>query len=107
MAEFKLVQHAVFSPTRCVTCGDHVGPFIDLEVELPVYGHLYLCASNDSRPGCVQQMARLDHMVEEHLLVAAQDLISDLYADLDELMMRLRSEKTITLDEAMSYLEAK
>lgn len=104
MSEFKKVQFAELSPTKCVTCGDHIGPFVDLEVELPVYGHLYLCISTEARPGCVRQIARHDGMVsaDEYRTLQLENM--ELNTDVDELVERLRSDKVVSLAEAMDYV---
>lgn len=60
MPEFRKVDHAVASPTTCVGCGTHAGPFIDLGIALPVYGALYLCVETESRVGCAGQIAKLN-----------------------------------------------
>jgi hypothetical protein len=80
MSEFKKVPHAQMSPTTCALCGAHEGPFIDTHWETPVYGHVYICASNSRRAGCIRQMARLDGMVEEkHLgeVIAREQELND------------------------------
>lgn len=105
MSEFKRVEHATFSPTKCVACGDHVGPFIDLEVELPVYGHLYLCTSNSSRSGCVQQIARLDAMVEEGHLREAEQVIESLQEEKEGLKRSLREDKVVSLNDVLALVE--
>lgn len=104
MSEFRRVEHAQFSPTKCVACGDHLGPFIDLEQELPVYGHLYLCAATEARPGCVHQIARLDYMVEASVVQELEQRNAELEADIDLLVDRLKGEKLVTLEEILPLL---
>ena len=41
MSEYKVVQNAQFSPTKCAFCGSHGGPFIDTHTEYHGYGHVY------------------------------------------------------------------
>jgi hypothetical protein len=104
MAEFSYKTHATFSPTRCLVCSDHAGPFIDCHSELYGHGRVYICASTADRPGCVQQMARLDGMVlaaeVEEDVVALRDAI----ASLEEQLELAISEKVVPLDEVLSAL---
>lgn len=67
MSEFKKVENAQFSPTQCFACGTHEGPFIDTHVDM-IEGHVYICARNDIRAGCLEQMARLDGMVRKDVV---------------------------------------
>lgn len=64
MTEFRHVEHATFSPTECVLCGNHEGPFIDTGVARDPIGHFWICASSPRRIGCVRQMGRLDGLFE-------------------------------------------
>ena len=60
MPEFHLIQNIVAplpGPTKCVFCGDFAGPFINTNVEIAGYGHLYICAPNERTPGCTGQIA--------------------------------------------------
>ena len=105
MSEFKKVEHASFTPTKCVSCGTHDGPFIDLQVDLPVYGHLYICTSHSSRPGCLRQMARLDDMVEKSALLQLQVQVGELKEDLNDLIKQFGREKLVRLDDVLDYME--
>lgn len=107
MSEFRRVEHAQFTPTKCVACGGHTGPFIDLEQNLPVYGHLYLCAATESRSGCVHQIARLDNMIEIHEYQALERRIAELEEDIDLLVESLRGEKLVKLNEILPLVGAR
>lgn len=107
MSEFRRVDHAQFSPTQCVACGGHTGPFIDLEQNLPVYGHLYLCASTSARSGCVNQIARLDDMIERAEYRALEARIAELEADIDLLVETLKGEKLVKLNDILPLVSAR
>lgn len=104
MPELRRVVHAEMSPMTCITCGDHQGPFVDLEVDLPIYGHVYLCASNSSRPGCARQIGRMDEMIELESYRELELKIAELNTDIDTLVERLRGEKLVSLAEAMELV---
>lgn len=106
MSEFAKVPSARRSPTVCVFCASHEGPFIDTNVDLPGYGRLNVCCANDNRTGCIRQMARLDgisdpeelmHVTE--LLVAANDRIAELEA--------LLGNKRMAVGEVLTALGVK
>lgn len=95
MSEFKIVQEAAFSPTSCTLCGDHVGPFIDTHLTLPIHGHVYICAGNANSSGCLAQMATLigwhgPEIMDD--LAAQSEQIAELRAELIE----ERKNKTLT-----------
>lgn len=104
MSEFRRVQHAERSPTKCLACGDHLGPFVDLEIDLPVYGWVYLCAGTESRPGCIRQIARLDGMVDRATFREMEEKVAELESDIDLLVDRLRKEKVVSLDEILPLI---
>lgn len=111
MPEFRKVNAATYSPTSCVCCGDHEGPFLDTQVELPGYGWVYICASNENRPGCLQQMARLDYMHSDEYVTELRDEMADLEernnALQDELaeVVRGKSVKVGTLQKALGLVD--
>jgi len=107
MSEFRIVPHAVYSPTRCLTCGDHTGPFVDTHVEWPGWGHVYLCCPHEGRPGCIGQIARLcgwsDPLAVEKLqtdIRNALDHIDSLEAELD----KERSDKYVSVAEVRELI---
>lgn len=59
MPDFAWVQSAIFSPTCCATCMTHRDPggFVDLLVDTPAAGRLYMCAT------CVERAGREVHML--------------------------------------------
>ena len=73
MSEFKRVEHAQFSPTTCLTCGTHEGPFIDCEVDVPVLGHVYICCESEGKSGCLAQMAEKDGMATRETIIDLTD----------------------------------
>lgn len=104
MSEFKLVQHAMFSPTACAACGTHEGPFIDTEIDLPAYGHVYLCASRNDTSGCIRQMARLDGMIESVTVIGTiQNLEDDLRVAREEIE-RERAHKVVPMAEVLTHI---
>lgn len=69
MAEFRMVANAERSPTNCIACGNHVGPFVDFNSTISqvptTVGVMdmdigfYLCVGSPETPGCVVQIARM------------------------------------------------
>ena len=107
MSEFKKVPHAQMSPTTCALCGAHEGPFIDTHWETPVYGHVYICASNRRRAGCIRQMARLDGMVEEMQLgdvIAREAALTD---QLDELRAKFDQSRIVDATQFLNFMDEK
>lgn len=76
MVEFRHVPAATFSPTECVLCGNHEGPFIDTGVERDPIGHFWICASTERRVGCVRQMGRLDGLYEPQSVQEIHDRLA-------------------------------
>lgn len=76
MVEFRFVEHATFSPTECVLCGNHEGPFIDTGVERDPIGHFWICASTERRIGCIRQMGRLDGLYEPQSVQEIHDRLA-------------------------------
>jgi hypothetical protein len=104
MPEFKKVASAVRSPTQCALCHSHEGPFIDTELLLPVYGHVYICMANEHRSGCLRQMARLDGMVDGDRYsekVAEIAMLERALADSEE---RERSSRVVPMEEVLAHL---
>jgi len=85
MPEFRLVQRPEFSPTSCLLCGDHVGPFVDTFFDLEGYGHLYICAANEHRSGCITQMAELTGMAPAREKQDLYDELNSLEGEVAEL----------------------
>lgn len=104
MPEFVKRETAIFSPTSCALCGDHEGPFIDTHVEWPAYGHVWLCAPNDRRSGCVAQMAVQCGMYDQSavdILLAERDALVSRIRDLEEQI----GQKRLTLKTVKEYLD--
>lgn len=95
MSEFKLVQNAVYSPTVCFTCGTHEGPFIDTNMTPPIFGHVYICAGDENRPGCIRQMARLNGMLDPEASLELAELVVEL-AEVRAQLTEERKSKNLT-----------
>ena len=107
MSEFIAVAAARFSPTKCALCDTHAGPFIDTGWELLGYGHVYICASNSRRAGCIRQMARLDGMVEEMQLgdvIAREAALTD---QLDELRAKFDQSRIVDATQFLNFMDEK
>jgi hypothetical protein len=59
MSELNIIPFATASPTECIRCHTPKGPFLDFNVEVLGYGHVYICLGSDENPGCLPQAARL------------------------------------------------
>jgi hypothetical protein len=107
MAEFHWVPSGTYSPTKCVFCGDHQGPFIDAHLDLDAYGHVYVCASTLDRPGCTQQIARLDGMVTinevDELVTQLGERVNQLETELEEAL----GNRTVPLSDVLEMLNPK
>jgi len=104
MPEFKKVASAVRSPTQCALCHSFEGPFIDTELLLPVYGHVYICMSNEHRSGCLRQMARLDGMVDGDRYSESVAKIAMLEGALADAEERERSSRVVPMEEVLAHL---
>jgi hypothetical protein len=99
MAEFRLIAHAERSPTTCIACGRHTGPFIDLNstiLQVPTTVGVmdldiafYLCVGDAEQPGCVVQMARMTgQMVDATTHAETAMRLSSAKARIEELESR-------------------
>lgn len=104
MSEFVKRETAIFSPTSCALCGDHEGPFIDTHLEWPAYGHVWLCAPNDRRSGCVSQMAILCGMYDQTAMDTVLTENEVLRARIRDLEDQL-GQKRLTLKTVKEYLD--
>lgn len=84
MPDFVLRQHATFAPTTCRFCGDHEGPFIDSGVDDDGYGHIWICAPNEHRSGCLGTMAAAAGYVDPGEAQRLRDEIEELRASMDQ-----------------------
>lgn len=85
MPHFPLVQHALVTPTRCLTCQTnqcHEG-FLDTLVEIPGYGRVYLCGS------CVAQGATQIGYLAPSVAGEYRDRIASLEVEARELRAEL------------------
>lgn len=106
MPEFNKTPHAYHSPTKCILCNTHEGPFIDTGRDT-IEGHIYICCATENRSGCIRQMARLDDMIEPD---AVQQMMSDLelkdrkieslLMDIDDIL----ETKTLTVEQLRRYV---
>lgn len=106
MAELRRVARAEMSPTQCALCLSHEGPFIDTGAEFLGYGHVYICASNDNRSGCVRQMGRLDEMMDRDVVGEAMIQIDALQARTQELERELAESKVVPLSDVIEYVRS-
>ena len=102
-SEFKIVSSATFSPTHCFACLTHGGPFVDTEVDIPAYGHFYLCVS------CMGQMARLAGYADpvavarmKETIEQLQDSYADARAEADELVKK----RSVTTEQLLRVLRS-
>lgn len=87
-------------------CGDSTGPFLDTKITIPVFGHVYICMSiPGKRPGCVQQMARADDMVEGERYRLAEERIAFLEEEISSSVEDFRKSKVVTLDDMLKFQE--
>lgn len=93
MSEFNVRQHATFSPTRCALCGTHEGPFIDTHLDLPAYGHVWICMSNGNTSGCARQLGELDGMIHPEIFAELTSDMEELVARLADLQEKLEARK--------------
>ena len=89
MSEYKVVQNAQFSPTKCAFCGSHGGPFIDTHTEYHGYGHVYICAGSIETPGCVVQMARMVGCLDAAQAAEVAVHTAELLDEIERLEIRL------------------
>lgn len=77
---------------------------MDTHIDLPGYGHVWLCAADGTRPGCIRQMARLDGMYdpqERDMMLDEQLILQTRIERLEGLVKR----KTVLLSEIMDVME--
>lgn len=99
MAEFLIKQVADRSPTECLFCKRHVGPFIETGIDLPVHGHVWICLGDEDRPGCAVQMGRLAGMLDASIAEHLRADVARYQHDIAELE-RARDEGPITMTAA-------
>jgi hypothetical protein len=102
MSEFAKIEHPQRSPTQCVACQGHNGPFIDLQQELPGYGYLYLCIGSEEIPGCLMQMARMADMASpaevEKFFAREAELVGQI-GELEGELEEERDQKVVSVAE--------
>lgn len=106
MAELRYIQRAHMSPTQCALCCSFEGPFIDTGAEFLGYGHVFICASNSNRSGCVRQMARLDGMMDQEVVGEALRQVDELTERVRELEAQLVEERVVPMSEVLDHLQA-
>jgi hypothetical protein len=115
MAEARIVAQANRSPTSCVACGTHQGPFLDFDLTIfnmatssggvDVDGALYLCVGSRETPGCLIQWARKSElMIDVGFYEDALLEIERLSALVEELKV-IGKKRTLTLADAEKLLE--
>lgn len=105
MSRFHLVPETNVSPSHCVLCNGIGGPFVDTGVELPMYGRLWICASNGKRVGCARQIGRADGMIAPELMQVRDEQLIEMNERLRELEDVIKeTEVTHTLGELMGLV---
>jgi hypothetical protein len=104
MGEFHHVQNATWGPTACIFCGDFAGPFVDTCVDLDVYGHVWVCASSETRSGCVHQLAREDGMIPREELEAVARTLQQRIEDLTMELEAALSNRVVPLDDVIEMI---
>lgn len=94
MPHFVLRQDAPMTPTRCLGCSNHVGPFVDLGVEIPGYGRCYLCVKS-----CSWDVGRAAGMVDPEQVELMEETIVELRARAD------RPPERVPVEEHLARLE--
>lgn len=109
MTALNIIPVASASPTECVRCHSVKGPFVDLQIEVLGYGHIYLCVGDDEQPGCLPQMARLAGYADpnvkdglEHRLHLAEIELAELRAKVPHLVDALAALEGISDAEKAS-----
>lgn len=87
--DFGWVRNPIFSPTSCVTCMTHKDTegFVDLLVDTPVGGRLYMCAT------CVVRAGRELKMLSREQAADLTKRLTDAHARILELEESLEFEK--------------
>ena len=105
MPDFQFVQSPVFTPTSCATCMTHHDRkgFVDLLVDTPVNGRLYMCGSCAETAGRVFGMLSREQVADlTKRLAQAQEDLAAAYKSLE----KEKSNKTISLADAKKLLKA-
>lgn len=106
MPEFNKTPVAHHSPTKCILCNTHEGPFIDTGRDT-IEGHIYICCSSENRSGCLQQMARLDGMISPEAVQQLMDDLSDMQIRNEALLMdidEILNTKTIDVETLRRFI---
>lgn len=89
------------SPTMCIACRESYGPYVDLLVTLPTWGHAYLCAR------CTVDAGREIEMLAAEDAAKLDANIRTLDAALESTRAELereKAEKFIRLEDARKIL---
>lgn len=108
MPELRHVNHAERSPTKCLLCHTHEGPFIDCQQEIPIHGWVYICVGNEDRPGCLIQMARMVGMAETSVAFQTRQALDEALANIDRLDAELAEKTTqvvVNVEDLRQLLE--
>lgn len=103
MPEFPWTQHALKSPTRCLTCQTTAADsgFFDTLVEIPGYGAVYLCVS------CVEQAAVKAGCLTPAVRIQWEQAAEDREAEIQRLAAVVEYEqghKTISAADLAGFL---
>lgn len=106
MPDFSLVQSPIFSPTSCATCMTHkdVKGFVDLLVDTPAGGRLYMCAT------CVERAGREVKMLSKDQAADLTKRLTDASEQIRSLEQQLAVEKdnkVLSLEDVKKLLAPK
>lgn len=111
MPHLDFVAQAQRSPSTCICCGNHNGPFIDMKMEMvsiataigvqQLSGAAYLCVGNEENPGCAVQIGRLTGvMVDASKLAEMKEHAETLNQEIVELRASL-SKKSLKVEDVL------
>lgn len=105
MPDFQFVQSPVFTPTSCATCSTHHDKkgFVDLLVDTPVGGRLYMCGTCAETAGRKLGMLSREQATDlTRRLARAQEDLAAAYKSLEH----EKANKSISLADARKLLKA-
>lgn len=103
MPDFQRVKSPFFTPTRCATCLSHKDKdgFVDLLVDTPINGRLYMCAT------CLYQAGRKMGMLDPESAERLGMVVQEVSAHAEYLTLELEREKenkVVSLKDARKLL---
>lgn len=115
MSEFRIIENPDRSPSSCVACGSHVGPFVDLDTTIAQVSTtvgvmdldigFLLCVGSAESPGCVVQMARQTGlMIDKSVYDRDTGRWAEKVADLDQQLTQAVEERVVPLADVQKLL---